>query len=165
VIRGARSFSVRCCCSVWHRAMMRRRLPGCKRGCATSCRRFSHVTGTKCCCLICSMGVQMRWLTHGHTTHRRQHATLHVFSSRLDYGPLITRRARYVPSKAGRNGQAISRLCSVALRIQMKADIQKNRFCCSILLFDRAAGILPSRPWCSHAIARRCGQGRPSFRH
>jgi hypothetical protein len=33
------------------------------------------------------------------------------------------------------------------------------------LLFDRATGFLPPRPWVSHADARRGCQGRPSLRH
>ncbi|MGA7426118.1 MAG: hypothetical protein WBX07_05905, partial [Rhodoplanes sp.] len=40
-----------------------------------------------------------------------------------------------------------------------------SSFLGSFLLFDRAAGFLPPRPWISDAGARRGCQGRPSLRH
>ena len=40
-----------------------------------------------------------------------------------------------------------------------------SSFLGSFLLFDRAAGFLPPRPWISDAGAHRGCQGRPSLRH
>jgi len=46
-----------------------------------------------------------------------------------------------------------------------KASVFFLPFLCLFLLFDRAAGFLPPRPWISDAGARRGCQGRPSLRH